>query len=189
MIAQLGRIVRGRSGSTCQFVGRIAEILYQLIAGRSCKVFQDRTFIENHAAEQVGVDILHVVVIRDIDARREVLIEDRHAQLRNFISEFLALLDGLDDHREGREDQHGAVDMSVNLIGPFELLDGLAEAAVLKEREFTRRQSAFHTILLKVEKHRIQVRFFYGKPAFCILDSLLIEKFQIFFAVHIWITH
>lgn len=117
------------------------------------------------------------------------MVEDRQSQLRNYISEFLALLDGLTDHREGSEDQHGAVDMSVNLIGPFELLDGLTETAVLKEREFTRSQSAFHAILLKIEEHRVQVRFFYGKPAFCLLDSLLIEKFLIFIIIHILINY
>ena len=116
-------------------------------------------------------------------------MEDRQSQLRNLISEFLTLFDGLTDHREGSEDQHRTVDMPVNLIRPFELLDSLAEPAVLKECEFADIQSAFHAILLKIEEHRVQVRFFHDKPAFCLLDSFLIEKSLIFVIIHILINY
>ena len=125
--------------------------------------------------------MLHVVVVRDVDARLHVLLIVHVADFLHHVAKLLALLDGLRDNGQRREDQHGLVYLLAHLLRPLQLLDGLTQSAVLEECELANGQSSLHAILLEWEQRGVQILVVHHKSTFHSLLFLLVEKLLILF--------
>ena len=165
MVAKLGYVVGRGSGGTTQLVGRGTKIVYQRGARLAREVFQDGAFIEHHARKQPGINAAHVIVVGDVYAGGEVLVERRQPDFFHRIAELRALGYRLPYHAQRREHQHGTRGVEHHAISPLQLLDGLAQPAIFEHSEPAGGEGAPYAVFLEREQHPVKFAFVYRETA------------------------
>ena len=91
------------------------------------ETLEDRSLVQRHNVESVGIELIETIIVTDVDAGTGVGLLADHARL---ISPTIRTPFCLASNRQRRQDQCAAIRCLNGLLAEFQLHLGLAEARV-----------------------------------------------------------